>query len=59
MKVEGYRLVWQGEDENGLALGENLFEVGAADAITFFSEVVHCAVFARIEPFFEDTVRCR
>ena len=51
--------IWDGKHENGFTFRENLFGVGAADAITFFSKVVHCAVFARIDPFFEDTVRCR
>ena len=56
MKIEGYRLIWQGEDKNRLALGENLFGVGATDAAAFFGEVLHVAVFVLMKPFFEHAV---
>ena len=52
-------MVWQGKDENGSALGENLFGVGTADAAAFFGEVLHVAVFVLMKPFFEHAVVCR
>ena len=51
--------IWDGKDENGFTFRENLFGIGTADAIAFFGEVVHCTVFARIDPFFENTVGCK
>ena len=58
MKVEGYRLIRQGKDENGFTFGEDLFWVSAAEAAAFFGEVLHCPVFVLCEPVFKNVVVC-
>ena len=56
MKVEGYRLIRQGKDENGFTFGEYLFGVRAARAAAFFGEIMHAAMFVLTEPFFKNVV---
>ncbi len=51
--------VGQGEDENGLALGKDLFGVGAAGAAAFFGKIVHRAMPAFRQPVFKNGIMRR